>query len=257
MHWSGSLHDLENEPHLATWAVPDDMRAIFQSRSRWGPGCKRSPERAGDLSKVIMVKMSIKKVNSTFPCSVALTVAGARGNVYSSSGDQFAYCAMPNECQHSMEKVVLTTSAFVNSEYMRLYPGMTSDKLRTEKIMKPPGAAYTYIAHDHPVIEMIGENAETLQVNLDDAQLIDGQWYKISNSVAERCLSELENELVNNLPITDLNDFRATIHRMDGLSWGSKEEACDNLGGNSELETRVMETTRRMSVVINLTYAFM
>ena len=255
MHFKGSFNDLHNSPDLATWTVPEDMQAIFQSRTRWAPNCKKAAERSGDLSKVIMVKMAIKKVDSSFPCSIALTIAGARGNVYAANGDQFCYCAMPNERQHTMDKVVLTTSAFVNSEYMRIYPGMTSDKLRTEKIMKPPGQSYTYVAHDHPVIEMIAENAETLQVNLDDAELIDGQWYKISNSVAERCLSELETELVDNLPITDMRDFRATIHRMDGVGWSSPEEVCDNVG--QPLWPRLMDTKRRFTAVVNLTYAFM
>merc|ERR1712034_51722 len=110
------------------------------------------------------------------------------------------------------------------------------------------GAAYTYIAQDHPVIEMIAENAETLQVNLDDAELIDGQWYKIANHVAERCLSELESELVNNLPITDLSDFRSSIHRMGGRPWSSEEEICDNIDQES-LRTRLMNTTRRFTAV--------
>ena len=122
--------------------------------------------------------------------------------------------------------------------------------------MKPPGASYTYIAQDHPVIEMIAENAETLQVDLSDAELIDNQWYKISNSVAERCLCELENELVDNLPITNLNEFRATIHRMNGVDWADPEEVCDNIEQVS-LRKRLMNTRRRFTAVVNMTYAFM
>ena len=128
MHWDGSLQELSTNPDLATWSVPEEAKSIFQSRTRWAPGCKKSTERAGDLSKVILVSMSVKKIDSSFPCQIALTMSGARGNTYAANGDQMCYAAMPNERNHTMNQMVLATSAFVNSEYLRLYPGMTGDK---------------------------------------------------------------------------------------------------------------------------------
>ena len=41
MHWDGSLQELSTNPDLATWSVPEEAKSIFQSRTRWAPGCKK------------------------------------------------------------------------------------------------------------------------------------------------------------------------------------------------------------------------
>jgi hypothetical protein len=38
-----------------------------------------------------------------------------------------------------MAQIVATTNPYVNSEYLRLYPGMTKDNLKTNGIMEVPG----------------------------------------------------------------------------------------------------------------------
>lgn len=155
MQWSGSLAELDAAPEKATWSVDDDMQAIFQSRTRYAPGCEKATERAGDLSRVCLVGMTIKKIDSTFPCNVALCIAGAKGNVYSNSGEQFAALISPNERNHAMDKTVVTTSPFVNSAYMQMYPNMTSANLRKEGIMQVPGENYCFVDQAHPIMEPV------------------------------------------------------------------------------------------------------
>ena len=75
---------------------------------------------------------------------------------------------------------------------------------------------------------MMTENQDVLQIDLEAAELIDNRWYKVSSTVTERCLTELENELVENLPILDLTEFNASIHRLYGRSWDDEEEVCDS-----------------------------
>ena len=54
------------------------------------------------------------------------------------------------------------------------------------------------------------------------------RWYKVSKTVTERCLSELESELVENLPIMDLSSFKASVHRLYGREWDDESEVCDS-----------------------------
>jgi hypothetical protein len=102
---------------------------------------------------------------------------------------------------------------------------------------------------------MMQENHETLHINLADAQLIDGRWYKTAKAVTERCLTELESELVNNLPITDLTKFSAEISRPYGLRWDDHAETCDNVT-MANMKQKVMQAERRCTVHVEMTYAF-
>ena len=68
--------------------------------------------------------MKIKKIESTFPTPIGLTISGCKGNFYSGNGSRYAYVAGTNESTHNMDKIVATTNPYVNSEYLRLYPGM-------------------------------------------------------------------------------------------------------------------------------------
>lgn len=155
MQWEGSLDELHRNPAKCTWSVSKGVQPIFQSRTRHGMGDDKLAERAGDLSKVCLVGMQITKIDSTFPCDVALCIAGAKGNVYSSSGEQFAAMISPNERQHNMQKVVVKPSPYMNSAYMQLYPGMTSSNLRTDKIMSVPGENYCFVDQSHPIVEPV------------------------------------------------------------------------------------------------------
>jgi hypothetical protein len=256
MHWDNSLASLEAYPEKATWTPLGEHMDIFQSRTRFAPNCRKAATRQGNLEQVILVGMKIKKVESNFPCQLGLRVEGSKGNFYTNNGERYSYLISANENTAQMNNVLVSANPYVNSEYLRLYPGMTKDKLRSEGIMAVPGENYVFVDKNHPIVEMMGENQEVLQINLEDAELIDDRWFKVSKTVTERCLSELETELVENLPIMDLNKFNASIHRLYGRSWDSEEEVCDNIS-QRDLRNRVLTTSRRCTAVIELIYCFM
>ena len=95
-----------------------------------------------------------------------------------------------------------------------------------------------------------------MQLDLANASLIDNRWYKVSKAVTDRCLSELGEELDGNLPILDLASFGATISRINGVSWDSEHEVCDNVA-NADTRSKIMDTQRRLSAVIEMSYSFM
>jgi len=77
----------------------------------------------------------IKKIESNFPCQLGLEVEGSKGNYYTCNGERYAYMVGANEKSNNLDEIVVTSSPYVNSEYLRLYPGMTSGNLRNNGIM--------------------------------------------------------------------------------------------------------------------------
>ena len=155
LSWDNTLAGLSSFPEQAEWKPSPANLSIFQSRTRYAPGCRKSAVRQGNLSSCIMVGMKIKKVESTFPCQLGLKVTGAKGNFYTSNGERYAYLIGNQEQSHKLDEIVVTTNPYVNSEYLRLYPGMTSDKLRSEGIMSVPGENYVFVDKRHPIVEMM------------------------------------------------------------------------------------------------------
>merc|ERR1719473_716143 len=249
------MQGLSEMPESATWRPLDGHFDIFQSTSRYRQGqIPRSKFRQGDLSQAILIGMKIKKVSSNFPVQLGLEVEGAKGNYYFCNGQRFAYMIGANEQSHNLNEVIATTSPYVNSEYLRLYPGMTSQNLRENGIMNVPGENYVFVDHQHPIVEMMSENQDVLQIDLKNADLIDGRWYKVSRAVTERCLSELENELVENLPLLNLNNFNAKLVPLYGRAFNDPS----GWGENVDVQTRerVVNSKRSATVVLQLTYAF-
>jgi len=122
--------------------------------------------------------------------------------------------------------------------------------------MHVPNENYVFVDHKHPIVEMMQENHEALQLDLSQAELIDGRWFKVAKHVTERCLNELESELVNNLPIYNMTEFNAKIIRPYGLDWDAESEICENIP-QTQVKNKVMQAERRCTVVLEATYIFM
>lgn len=253
-NFAGSLSDLADSPSLATWRPTD--ASIFKSRTRYAPNAAKSTVRKGNLKQAILVGMRLQRAESTFPCSLGLTIKGAKGNFYTGDGKQYSYITGANEKSHALNKVVATTNPYINSDYLRLFPGMTKDNLRTNGILEVPGENYVLVDQQHPIVEMMNENQDVLNVDIGRAKLIDEKWYKVSKNVSDRCLKELGEELDGNLPIIDLSDFHVSIDRLHGAQWDSEAEVCDNIT-SSDIRAKCMDSTRRANYVIEMSYSFM
>lgn len=149
LEWDNSMSGLANYPENAKWRPLDGHYDIFQSTTRYaqGPNVKRAKERQGDLTQAILIGMKVKKVSSTFPVQLGVKITGAKGNYYTCNGERYAYMLGANEKSSNINEIVATSSPYVNSEYLRLYPGMTSDNLRSNGIVSLPGESYVFVDH--------------------------------------------------------------------------------------------------------------
>lgn len=78
----------------------------------------------------------------------------------------------------------------------------------------------------------------------------------MSKAVTDRCLSELSDELENNLPLLDFTKFSVNIERLGGTSWDSEEVVCDNVAADA-MRNKIMDGRRRLHALLEVTYSFM
>lgn len=254
MQWDNSLSNLANNPGQATWSpVEGHHQDLFGSTTRYAPNAPKAEERLGNLKQAILISMKIKKVESNFPCQLGLKITGCKGNYYTCNADRYAYLIGSNEKSHNLSTTIATQSPYVKSEYLRMYPGMTKEALRTEGIVQVPSENYVFVDKNHPIVDMMVENSDVLQLDMNNAELIDGRWFKVSSQVTNECLNELENELLDNLPLLDLSNFGASIEKLYNAPWDDDSEI--NVA-NEAVRSRILDENRKLTAVVEVIYSF-
>ena len=214
-------------------------------------------ERQGDISRVMLLGVKVKKVHSTFPCQLGVTMTGVKGNFYTCDGDRFAYMVAPNETRYDANDVIMATDTAASTEFMRLYPETTRANLRTKGIIKVDAKdEFRYVAQDHPIVEVMAANQEELQVNLADARLVDGRFLKVATPVVERCLTEIEDNVLAKLPVVDFGNFGVKIQRLYGQEWTDKAEVCDGITDPHLQKAMMEQVQRRLGLTLEVSYMF-
>jgi hypothetical protein len=253
--FDGSLSDMAQDEEMASWSPLQSHMDIFQSKTRYKVNAQRSDVPLGDLEQVIMIGMKVKRADSTFPCPLGLTISGSPGNIRTGNGERYSYVLASGEKSHNLNEIIVTTNPFVNSEYIKTYNGKVTGANLRKDIIDFPNDNFQFVPKDHPVIDIMRDNADVLHVNMDEAQLVDGRWYKIGRNMTERCLSELETELVSNLPLINLNEFKVSVQRPHGVAFNDPTGVCDNVSDEDKIE-KWMNRNYSANIILELTYAF-
>ena len=81
------------------------------------------------------------------------------------------------------------------------------------------GQSYIFVSQHHPVVALLHQNAEHLNADISQQQLIDGEWYKITRQVMSTCCATLRSQVLSKVSSHDLNNFSVQIHRISNKEW--------------------------------------
>lgn len=259
--FTNSLNGMEGRPGSTVWKITAPNLDILRSATRFAPkgteldAMPEDPkQRLGNLKQVVLFGAEIESVHSSFPCPVGVKITGCKGNYYTNESNRYAYVVQPQQKSPELNKIVATTSGFAHCQYLQSYPGMTRENVSTHGILPVPGENYLYIDQGHPVMEVMADNAEALQINMADSPLVDERWVKVEKDLAERCLSLLKNQLLDQLPVVDFTDFNVSVHRVYNEAWTDSRCLPSHL--NPEQVNASLSAQRDLSMVLTLTYAF-
>ena len=99
-----SLNELCLQKQKGTWAPSAEaMRSIMQSRKY--TGLDGSAEAQGDLKSVVLHKMAVSHVKSTFPMSLGARITGVDDKTYSSTGESFSNIVLPHSESNAVKEL--------------------------------------------------------------------------------------------------------------------------------------------------------
>lgn len=181
------------------------------------------------FDQAIVTGVTLKAVSSSCPETVTVglnlftneaNVANATGWLYTKEvndmssnhahkNEGFTNIAsiMPHEKQR-MTEVVYHPEGLMNSRWIQQYGGYTLDKLH-EGITRFSGKDYCYVPQGHVVVSIIKNNWEQLGINLQDETMREGEFVKINTTVVDNCIKQLHDNVISQIPYTNLSDLGA------------------------------------------------
>jgi len=117
---------------------------------------------------------------------------------------------MPNEYCRT-RNVHYAPKSGVDDKLVQRYGHLASgDELR-KGVVAFPGENYYFVAKDHVVLDIIEKNWEALGQSVPHERVREGNWIKVSNTLVDKVLDELDSSVLKHMPLTDLDALKFNI----------------------------------------------
>ena len=221
VHVTGSMTDFQNQgPQSASW-TPMNGKAgevfgindVFESTPDAGLA-------ASVLQSAVLHKLTVLEQKNEFPCNIGVTISCIPSEEMTKTGQRYAITALPDA--HNATPCVCFSAAESETEgheWRSRFPSYTAQNLEEQGVLSVQGQPFVFVSQNHPVVELLRQNADLLSANIDEQPLIDGEWYKITRQVLSTCCQTLRNKVLSKVSTRDLNNFCVQLHRLGKPCW--------------------------------------
>ena len=113
---------------------------------------------------------------------------------------------LPNEYNRA-DLVHYSPSSGVDDKLLQRYGHLGSGDSLRNGVVAFPGEDYYYVQKEHVVLDIIEKYWEALGSSVPIERVRDGSWIKVSNTLVDRVLDELDSSVLKHMPLTDLEDL--------------------------------------------------
>lgn len=175
---------------------------------------------AAVLQSAVLHKITVLEQKNDFPVSLGVSIACIPPEETTKSGHKYAMTSIAKTYNPTPCVVFSAEEASGEGiEWRQKYPSFNSTNLEKQGVLEVNGQNFLFVSKDHPVVELLSNNADLLNAKITDQSLIDGEWYKITKQVMSTCCGILRNKVLNRVSTRDLNNFAIQIHRLGQKDW--------------------------------------
>jgi len=117
---------------------------------------------------------------------------------------------MPNE-QSRQSVVHYQPASSVDDGLMQRYGHLNMGNNLRDGIVPFPGEDYYYVAKDHVVLDIIERNWDALGQDVSSDRVREGNWIKVSTGLVNKVLDELNDKVLQHMPLTNINKLQFKI----------------------------------------------
>ena len=121
---------------------------------------------------------------------------------------------MPNEYARGVHAHYKPES-LLEDRLVRKYGGFSNSQDLMQGIVPFPGEPYYYVDRNHVVLNVIAKNWEQLGINLPSERLREDKWVKVASSVVDKVVDELQSNVIDQLPFTNLANLEVMFKAND------------------------------------------
>jgi hypothetical protein len=177
---------------------------------------KGSTEQFGDLKSVVLHNMDLTHVSSSFPLSVGVKITGVDNKTYSSTGKCFSTIVLP-EVTSSTAKTLQRDEVSLAYNFAKSFPGYTAENLHVKGVHEVTQRRFVLVAADHPIMSVITENADKLQ--LGEFSMMPEGLVKISQSLYDHVLPMVQGQVASQIKVRDFSNCSITVSPAELGSW--------------------------------------
>lgn len=114
---------------------------------------------------------------------------------------------LPNEYSRATVQHYMPGSG-VDDGLMERYGHLSTGEGLRNNIVSFPKEDYYYVAKDHVVLDIIERNWKALGQDVPSEKVRENNWVKVSKTLVEKVLDELNSKVLQNMPLTDLSALK-------------------------------------------------
>jgi len=215
---STNLADLMLNPRKAEWnPSPAVISTILQKEQFTDLNGSKEP--CGDLSSVVLHHVRLSNACSNIPVAVGLRMTGIEENVFSPTAQKFAAILPENAINQS--RVLEHSDKSSTQTFANKFPGYTASNMAHRNVYKVESGGVVFAASDHPMIQAIQENADSLQMG--HFAPLEGKGsqglYSIGQEMWEQVLPHVLEQVQSQVRTCDMTAMRLQIAPADHSSW--------------------------------------
>lgn len=168
------------------------------------------------LENVYLKRITLLGYRSTFPVNIGVKFTDPDSNVYgmeaTADGQRYAHITLARSSSTTPDTIYKEISSDATMMWRRQYPAYNRNNLMHEGVMKlQNGAGFLFVNQNHPAVHLIQTSKETLSEDCKNMALIDGEYYKISQSGMQHACEILASRVLKKVSNTNLNDFSVAL----------------------------------------------
>ena len=172
------------------------------------------------LQNAVLNRVTLLESKNYFPLPLGVSISCIPSDESTRTGHKYALTVLANS--YNPNPLCLFESEAVCSDglqWRKEFPQYNATNLDTQGVLNVQGETYVFVSKSHPAIQVLRSNKERLKQNIDDAPLIDGEWYKVARQVMAMCTQQLLQKVLNKVNTRDLNNFTVQLHRIGNKDW--------------------------------------
>lgn len=215
---STNLADLMLNPRKAEWnPSPAVISTILQKEQFTDLNGSKKP--CGDLSSVVLHHVRLSNACSNIPVAVGLKMTGIEENVFSPTAQRFAAILPENAINQS--RVLEHSDKSSTQTFASKFPGYTASNLAHRNVYKVESGGVVFAASDHPMIQAIQENAESLGTG--HFAPLEGKGsqglYSIGQEMWDQVLPHVLEQVQSQVRTCDMTGLSVRLSPADYSSW--------------------------------------